>query len=148
MEATLETVLKSIANPGLLAPGTSAGMLTEPAFRSPAPSTSHLQPDTLSFGASPPIPVSSAGSSGRDRATSLSMNPQGLPGAHQRATDQVHFDKLEWDTTIRGVEHNQHQRGPSPLNPHQGRNGESNDNNPRLHSLPDNTLNPLGLLAE
>lgn len=91
MERTLDTVLKSIGNPGM---ASVSGMVS----RSPSPSNvQNATQALLSQVDQPPSPTAAAAFS-----SSSSSRPQGLPPP----------------------------------------------NSPKLHSLPDNSLNPLGLLAE
>ncbi len=92
MERTLDTVLKSIGNPGM---ASVSGMVS----RSPSPSPSNVKNATQAFLSQvdqPPSPTAAAAFS------SSSSRPQGV----------------------------------------------APPNSPKLHSLPDNSLNPLGLLAE
>lgn len=116
MEATLETVLKSIAHPGVI---TSAGGLTD----LPLPPTQ----DSPMDGGRDAGP-----SSGVPRVHYATTNPHahGIPGAHQSVDieGRAEYHPLPWSSGV---------KVPRDL-PHE----------PRLHSLPDNVLNPLGLLAE
>lgn len=91
MERTLDTVLRSIGNPGI-----ASGMVS----RSPSPSAQTVTTQALL--ASPSPPPSASGSSAFHHHQSQSQS------------------------------HHRHQPPGSP----------------KLHSLPDNSLNPLGLLAE
>ncbi|KAI5481117.1 hypothetical protein MNV49_005552 [Pseudohyphozyma bogoriensis] len=99
MEATLETVLKSISQPGMLASG---GMVDHSLFRPQATSEGHVP--SLSPVVAPPAPSSSG----------VRFNNNNL----ERPVD--------WRNGSHDME----------------------EANARLHSLPDNALNPLGLLAE
>ena len=117
MEATLETVLKSISQPGLLS---SAGGLSDPTLRQLASPHEHLPaPRSESSG---PVASPSAGHH-------MAMNAHGMPGGHQTEGPRADFGAgdLRWN----GI-----------------RTSEERAQEPRLHSLPDNVLNPLGLLAE
>ncbi|SDA01519.1 BZ3500_MvSof-1268-A1-R1_Chr10-1g02747 [Microbotryum saponariae] len=129
MEATLETVLKSISHPSML---TSSGLMQM--------STSDLSAMNRGSGqgATPldPGSVGAAGASSGDIPTGASPHnfhnssissgsPNFGPGGENKPRTTI-----EW-SGIRG-----------------DRNGQTRDGSPRLHSLPDNTLNPLGLLAE
>ncbi|KAL8290408.1 hypothetical protein RQP46_002666 [Phenoliferia psychrophenolica] len=122
MEATLETVLKSISQPGLLS---SAGGLSNPTLQQlTSPHDSNPRPRSESAG-----PVASpSGTAGHH----LSMNAHGMPGGHQTEGPRADFGGGGADVRWRGGVRTSEERAQEP----------------RLHSLPDNVLNPLGLLAE
>jgi hypothetical protein len=130
MEQTLETVLQSISNPGVLA--SAGGMVTDSAMRAQHVSLDH---SSTSNSGSPQVTLGT----GDSHAASGSMTGtkgggSGLPGDHQRGRllhpEGVRFDQsgrstMEW-SSVRGSRDEHEER----------------DEGPRLHSLPDNTLNP------
>lgn len=109
MERTLDTVLRSIGNPGL-AEGLSS--------RSPSP--------------------------GGEAPASVSGRP----------SSSTHSPHLHLSTMRQAAQYSPSTQSPhaAPRLPHResGRStlADESPRSPKLHSLPDNTLNPLGLLAE
>ncbi|KII88176.1 hypothetical protein PLICRDRAFT_54030 [Plicaturopsis crispa FD-325 SS-3] len=102
MEKTLDTVLRSIGNPGI-----TSGMVS----RSPSPSVQASTTQALLASPSPPPSTSS------------------FNGSHSHSQQQQQQQQHQ-------PQQNQHPlHYPAP-------------GSPKLHSLPDNSLNPLGLLAE
>jgi hypothetical protein len=106
MERTLDTVLRTMANPGLTS--LASGMVS--ASPSPPPEDD-IKPTAL------------------DLVTELTSAPP--PPAYHVAAPTVAVPRQPGQSTYGG--------GAAPNHP-----GTS----PKLHSLPDNALNPLGLLAE
>ncbi|KAK4699551.1 hypothetical protein P7C70_g6709, partial [Phenoliferia sp. Uapishka_3] len=169
MEATLETVLKSISQPGLLS---SAGSLSDPTLRHLTGSP-HPHHDLTSSGGSEVGGSNSGGTAGHHLG--LGMNAHGVPGNHQSplGIEQEREDRTP-DIGIGAVPGVGVGRGGGPGEGRAGGDGRADFRNeslgwdrrragangartseernmhqePRLHSLPDNVLNPLGLLAE
>lgn len=112
MEQTLETVLKSISNPGVLA--SAGGMVLDPSLRQ----------QQL------PVDPGSAGAEARADVHIGTPGGNGMPGDHQRGhlVSGVHFDAAGRSTMEWSGVRNERDGG--------------RDDSPRLHSLPDNTLNP------
>lgn len=114
MEATLETVLKSISNPGLLA--SSGGLVSDPSLRQVAgpldsgPGGAEGRGD-IHVGTSQASILNGLGDGGRFEIGGGAARPDSGPRP------------VEW-TGVRAER------------------DAGRDESPRLHSLPDNTLNP------
>ncbi|KAM0751306.1 hypothetical protein T439DRAFT_380294 [Meredithblackwellia eburnea MCA 4105] len=182
MEATLETVLKSISQPGLL---NSAGGLSDSALvgrlspslslpplpavgggihdglpggdlqvgpsasTSSAPSSNHHH--SVSF--LQQIPTASSSSS-HQQPHALAMTAHSVPGPHQ-STGSINVESPSTATpsgSAAGGQAGSNAGGGGEFGSIDGwsgvRGNEDRSHEPRLHSLPDNVLNPLGLLAE
>lgn len=114
MEATLETVLKSISNPGLLA--SSGGLVSDPSLRQ----------------VSGPLDSGPGGAEGRgDIHVGSSGQPSILNGLGDGGRYEIGGGSARPDSGPRAVEW-------SGIRTER----EGRDDSPRLHSLPDNTLNP------
>ncbi|SCV73842.1 BQ2448_6272 [Microbotryum intermedium] len=129
MEATLETVLKSISHPSML---TSSGLMQMPTSdlsvmnRGSGQGSTPLNPGSVGAAGTSSGDIPTGASPHNFHNSSISSgSPNFGPGGESKPRTTI-----EW-SGIRG-----------------DRNGQPRDSSPRLHSLPDNTLNPLGLLAE
>lgn len=134
MERTLDTVLRSIGNPSI-----ASGMIS----RSPSPdsanaatSSRHGTQALLARSPSPSLGLSAAGGSSSAGPTS------GTGGINPNATQNHSSQYASPTTSFSGPSHNHTGSGQAPIRPKQ------QPGSPKLHSLPDNSLNPLGLLAE
>ncbi|SNX86216.1 uncharacterized protein MEPE_04925 [Melanopsichium pennsylvanicum] len=173
MEQTLATVLRSIRDPGLAAQ--HGGMVTRspsPTFpREPErkettrsdPRLTHSNsfPGT-DYGSRPPWnrgadPYSShgthAGSPARisDGASPMNtVHPNAVSQRSTSSTDGSHPSPANAQGTrfLEPLPHHHRQQNRSDVPGFEASRSRTSRGSPRLHSLPDNTLNPLGLLAE
>ena len=161
MEQTLATVLRSIRDPGLAAQ--TGGMVT----RSPSPTYGseeqkreqqqrHLR-QTHSFASSWHRPEGFHPPGTQDLASpgGQTVNPSAFQAHPASASSQDGSASSPATHGTRFLEPLPHHRNsmlpPSPeprSTPHTYERSRTSRGSPRLHSLPDNTLNPLGLLAE
>lgn len=117
MEATLETVLKSISNPGLLA--SSGGLMSDPSLRQVAG----------------PVDSGPGGAEGRGDVHVGASGDHGGPSILTGLGDGGRYEI--------GGGSGRPDSGPRPVEWSGVRaEREGRDDSPRLHSLPDNTLNP------
>ncbi|KAK4051002.1 hypothetical protein OIV83_003131 [Microbotryomycetes sp. JL201] len=166
LESTLETVLKSISNPGALA--SSAGLLSDPNVRPLVQNAlGGIEGLSVDSSSESPLQRSSAGGAGpaltaTDDTPLPSLHSSVLPSLRDGARYEIGGGAIASPDAV-ASNSSAPQRGEalstsSAAGP--GSNGKSmewsgprsertrRDDSPRLHSLPDNTLNPLGLLAE
>jgi hypothetical protein len=135
MERTLDTVLRSIGNPSI-----ASGMIS----RSPSPdsanaatSSRHGTQALLARSPSPSVGLSVASGSGGAGPSS------GIGGINPNATQNHSSQYASPSASFSGPSHTHaNGSGQAPIRPKQ------QPGSPKLHSLPDNSLNPLGLLAE
>lgn len=124
MEEKLETVLQSISNPAPVASTSYIEPNVATSYHSPSPYGMDLGMDNL-IGDRMRIPSEQHYSNGDDRAPINSADAVGV-----RFESGLGRQGMQWGRKGSDLSNN------------------SNADSPRLHSLPDNTLNPLGLLAE
>ncbi|KAM0790082.1 hypothetical protein ACM66B_005410 [Microbotryomycetes sp. NB124-2] len=172
LESTLETVLKSISNPGALA--SSAGLLSDPNVR---PLVQNALGGLEGLSADGPLsesPVhlasSAAATAGGPTLTATAPDDQPiqlhssvLPSLRDGARYEIGGGAIaspDAAASSSSAPQRANSTGSGAGQQQQASNGKSvewsgvrnertrRDDSPRLHSLPDNTLNPLGLLAE
>ncbi|KAK4050348.1 hypothetical protein OIO90_005141 [Microbotryomycetes sp. JL221] len=177
LESTLETVLKSISNPGALA--SSAGLLSDPNLRplvqgavnaaneSAAAAGGGQAASVDGSATESPVGTVQIGSSAGPTLTipggeesPLPLHSSVLPSLRDGARYEIGGGAIASPDAVAsnssGPKPASNAGGAPPSNAGKSVEWSSNtrhersrrDESPRLHSLPDNTLNPLGLLAE